>query len=408
MSDRLEPYHFHEREWESYDDLREWFEWEVPETFNMAHYVCDRWADERGRVALFGEDDEGNRQTYTFWQFRGLANRLANYLRAQGVERGDRVGINASQRPETAIAHVAIWKLGAVSIPLSTLFGTEGLRYRLDDAGAVACIVEASNLDTYREIYGDVDSLDTTLTLDADPQGEEVDFHDALDGQSRAFETVETDAEENALLIYTSGTTGDPKGVLHAHRVLLGHLPLFLTTLCNVRLDERDVFWTPSEWAWIATLFDVLFPALFYGRPVLAYDGGQFDPGVAFDLLDRYGVTNYFAPPTALRMMMQVEDASAYEVDSVRAVASGGEALGQSVVDWAEDVFAGATVHEGYGQTEANMLVGGCTALFPFREGRMGRAAPGHEVAVVDPETAEPTVAPGEVGEIAVRYEGDP
>jgi acetyl-CoA synthetase len=405
---RLDAYHFYEEEWEDYDALRRGFDWEVPDRFNIAAYTCDRWAEERGRAALFYEDADGHTESYTFRQLRNAANRLANHLADAGVERGDRIGVNSPQRPETVIAHLAAWKLGATSIPLSTLFGPDGLRYRLDDGSAVAAVVDGSNLEAFREARAGLPDLHTVLTLDADPTSEETEFDDALAGSSREFDTVDTAAEDESLLIYTSGTTGDPKGVRHVQRVLLGHLPLFLTTFGNMELTDGDVFWTPSEWAWIASLFDVVFPAMYYGRPVLAYRGGQFDPETAFELIERYGVTNYFAPPTALRMMQQVEDPGRFDVDSLRAIASGGESLGLSIAEWADEVFAGAVVHEGYGQTEANMLVGDCTALFESREGKIGLAGPGHEVAIVDPDTAEATVPRGETGEIAVRYEGDP
>jgi acetyl-CoA synthetase len=407
---RLDAYHFYEREFEDYDALLDSFEWEVPESFNMAEYVCDRWADEKSRVALFADDGAGGRETYTFWQLRNAADALANHLQERGVSRGDRVGINAAQRPETVVSHIACWKLGAVSVPLSTLFGTDAVAYRLDDAGAVACIVGDSNVETVREAAGEVPSLETTLTIGVDdPEGGETDFWTAVDSSPREFETVDTDAEEDAIIIYTSGTTGDPKGVRHAHRVLLGNLPLFVTCFCDMELGDGDVFWTPSEWAWVATLFDVVFPALFYGRPVVAHTADEgFDPETAMSLIERYGVTNYFAPPTALRMMSQLESTDEWNVSSVRVIPSGGESLGQSIVEWAEDVFDGAAVHEAYGQTEANMVAGDCTALVESVEGKIGKPAPGHELAIVDPETAEANVESGDVGEIAVRYEDNP
>ena len=404
---RLDAYHFYEEDFESYDHLHNAFEWEVPPEFNMARYLCDRWADEEGRVALYAENAAGDERTYTYAEMRDVTNRLANYLEDRGVERGDRVGVNAPQKPETVFVHVAAWKLGAVSVPLSTLFGPDALSYRLEDSDAVACVVDESNVENLREVREDLHGLETVLTVDADAEADETDFWGAIEGVSNEFETVETDAEDDAIIIYTSGTTGEPKGVRHAHRVLLGHLPLFLTTFCNVEMNETDVYWTPSEWAWVASLFDTVFPGLYYGKPVLAYAGGPFDAEKALELVEKYEVTNFFAPPTALRMMMQV-DAEGYEVETMRAIASGGESLGQSIVDWAEAVFAGAAVHEGYGQTEANLIVGDCTALTEFREGKMGRAAPGMDIEIVDPETAEATVETGEVGEIAVRYAGNP
>ncbi|MFC6716824.1 acyl-CoA synthetase [Natrialbaceae archaeon GCM10025810] len=414
-TDRLEAYHFYEDEWNDYEELREEFEWEVPVRFNMAAYVCDRWAESAGdRIALYAENDRGERETYTYGEFHGATNRLANALADLGVERGDRIGVNVPQAPENLFAHVAAWKLGAVSVPLSTLFGPDALAYRLDDSESRVCVVDESNLDALREARDEVPSLETALTVgDVDPREEagERAFWDVVDDADASFETVDTDAEDDAIIIYTSGTTGDPKGVLHAHRVLLGHLPLFVTTFCNMELGEDDVYFTPAAWAWVASLFDVVFPGLYYGKTILAYDGGSFDPEAAFELLERYDVTNVFAPPTALRMMMQVDDpAERYDVDTVRVIPSGGESLGQSIADWAGETFDGAAVHEGYGQTEANLLVGDCTALAEFREGKMGLAGPGHDVRIVDPDAAdpEPIDEPGEIGEIAVRYDGDP
>ncbi|WP_226008215.1 acyl-CoA synthetase [Natrinema salinisoli] len=410
VMDELEAYHFYDEEWDDYDSLREAFEWEIPETFNMAAYVCDRWTDEKERVAIFADDGEGDRETYTYRRLRNDANTVANALRERGVDRGDRVAINLRQRPETIVAHVACWKLGAVSVPLSTLFGTEAVSYRLNDADAVACFVGESNVDTVRDIAGDSPSLENVITVgDIAPEGDELAYRELVDSHSQEFETVETAAEDDAIIIYTSGTTGDPKGVRHAHRVLLGNLPLVVTGFCNMELRESDVFWTPSEWAWVATLFDVVFPALFYGKPVVAHTADEsFDPETAMEIIERHGVSVFFGPATALRMMEQLDNPDQWDVSSMRCLPSGGESLGQSIVEWARDVFDGAAVHEAYGQTEANMLAGDCTALTEFRDGKIGRAAPGHEIAIVDPDTAEETVETGEVGEIAVRYEGNP
>ncbi|HKJ58968.1 MAG TPA: acyl-CoA synthetase, partial [Halobacteriales archaeon] len=305
---RLDAYHFYEREWADYRELAEEFEWEIPETFNIASYVCDRWADDGDRVAIFAESGDGDRRTYTFREVRDVTNRLANFLREEGIERGDRVAVNTPQSPETVFAHVAIWKLGAVSVPMSTLFGPDALEYRLADCDVRAVVVDESNVEALRAIEGSVDSLETVLTVGvADREADERDLYSAIDGHSTQFDPVETRAEENAIILYTSGTTGDPKGVVHAHRSLLGFLPTIVTTVGNGEVRPDDVFWSPSEWAWIGTLFLVVFPPLFYGNPTVAYDAGKFDPEEAFELIDRYGVTNFFAPPTALRMMMQVE-----------------------------------------------------------------------------------------------------
>lgn len=408
---RLDAYHLYEREWDSYEQLRDAFEWELPERFNVAEYVCDRWADDRGRVALFAEDASGARETHTFWDLRNEANRLANFFESRDVGRGDRVGVNLPQVPETLVSLLAAWKLGAVPVPLSTLFGPEAMGFRLGDAEAAACVVHASNVGSLRAVRDDLDAMETVVTVgDVEPEAGETALEEATAGQSRQFETATTTPDDDGLLIYTSGTTGPPKGVRHGHRVLLGYLPGTVMTIFDMTMEAEDLVWAMPEWAWVGSLFGEVLPAMFFGVPQLAYHrGGPFDPEAAFELIERHAVTITFLPPTALRMMMQVDDpAGRYDLSSMRVIMSGGESVGDSLVAWAADVFDGAAIHEAYGQTEQNPLVGDCTALFPFKEGTMGRPRIGREVRIVDPETAEPTVATGEVGEIAVRHEGDP
>jgi acetyl-CoA synthetase len=407
---KLETYHFHEQDWEEYDELVDAFEWEIPENFNVATYICDRWADEYpDRVALQIKDDPRGQGEYTYGEIQTAANRLANYLTTKGIERGDRIGVNVPQKPEAVIAHVAIWKIGAVSVPLSTLFGPDALEYRLGDCAASACVIDESTIDVYREICDNLDNVSTALTVgDVNQEGGETDFWEALEGHSGGLETETVPADHDLTIFYTSGTTGDPKGVRHAHRMLLGHLPLFASWFTNLELTEDDVYWTPASWTWMGGLGIVVLPGMFYGATVVGWNK-QFEGTDVFGLIEEFGITNYWIPPTALRMMMQEDElAERHDVSSVRTITSGGESLGQTIIDWVKETFEGASIHEGYGQTEANMIVGGCEPLGAMKQGKMGRAAPGQDVEILDPDTAEPTVEPGEVGEIGVRYEGNP
>jgi len=404
----LPAYRFYRTEDPDYTTLRDDFEWEVPDTFNIAWYTCDRWATDDDRTAIYQDAPNVSRETYTYGELQTATDALATYLHDNGITAGDRVGVNTPQRAETLLAHLACWKLGAVSIPLSTLFGPDALAYRLENADAAAAIVDETNLEDFHEIRDDVASLHTVLTVgDIAQPTDDVNLWDAINHTTPDVEIAETDADDDAIILYTSGTTGDPKGVRHGHRVLLGHLPLYVTAFANNDIRDDDVLWTPAEWAWIASLFATVVPTLYYGNSVVAYNGDQFDPDTGFDIIDRYEVTQFFAPPTALRMMSQV-DPSGYSVDSVRCIGSGGESVSQSIVEWAEATFDGAPIHEGYGQTEANALIGDCTVLMPFKDGTMGKPAIGHEVAIVDPDTAIPLTEPDTVGEIAVRYEGNP
>lgn len=407
---RIGAYHFHETAPRDYEQLREAFEHDVPEQFNMAGYVCDRWADGSDRPALIFEPADGETERYTFDEFDREASRLADYLASRGVGRGDRVGVNVPQKPETLLTHVAAWKLGAVSVPLSTLFGPDAVRYRLGDCDAVAGVVDAENVDAVRAARADLDALDTVVTVgDVAPAADEVAWETAVDGQATDREAVETDADEDAVMIYTSGTTGQPKGVRHAHRVLLGYLPGIVSGLFEFEVRDDDVVWAVPEWAWVGTLFGQVLPSMYYGVAQVAHhSGGPFDAERTFEIMDEHDVTRSFLPPTALRMMAQVDAPDErYDLASMATIASGGEPVGQDIVDWAATTFSGATVGEAYGQTEHNPLVIDCPELYEFREGTMGKPVIDKEVAIVDPETAEP-LDPGEVGEIAVRYEGDP
>jgi len=410
MIERPDAYEFYERAWGSYEELRAEFEWSVPEQFNIAASICDYWAEtEPERTALFVENAEGQRSEHTFGEIRDAANRLANHLAEAGIARGDRVGVFMAEKPATAITHVAAWKLGAVTVPLSTLFGTEAIRYRLEDSGALACVVDEQTVETLRAVEGDLEHLQDVLTVGVETERGEADFWDTIEEYPPDFETVETDAEETAVIIYTSGTTGQPKGVAHAHRVLLGHLPNMVFTMYNMAVTDEDVVWSIAEWSWIAGLFATLSSAWYYGMSVLAYDsqGGQFDPVTAMELMDRYDVTCFFGIADAFRMMRhEVADIDAYDIDSLRGNLDGGN-LDQDLVDWTERAL-GSPALNAFGQTEANMLIGENPEFIEHRDGTVGKPLLGHDVTLVDPDTAEPTVGTDEVGEIAVRYEDNP
>ena len=405
---RIEAYRFHEREWDSYEDLYEAFEWEIPERFNAATYCCDRWAEaDPDRIAIHAIETEGERQ-YTYGDLQSVANRLANHLQARGIERGDRVGVSGAQKVEFVAAHLATWKLGAVTVPLSLLFGPDGLGYRLRDSGASAFVADAAALEALRETRGDCEDLDTVLTVDGEPREGETEFHAAIEGESATFETRETDAEEPAALLYTSGTTGPPKGAVHAHRFLLGALVVYLTVGWNTDPSRDRPMYSPVEWSWVATMYVGLLSSLYYGGSIVADADPEFDPERTLEIVERYGVGSIAGPTTVYRMLMGGPGIDRYDLSSLEVAVQGGEALGQEVVEWLRDVAGDAAVHEAYGQTEAGVFVGDCEALgIEHRPGRMGKPLPGSEVAVIDPETPE-RVPDGEVGEIALRYEDNP
>ncbi len=384
---------------QNYDGVYQSFCWQIPEFYNIGVDICDKWAHQRYRLALIYEDENGQVEKYTFWDLKRLSNRLANGFKACGVGAGDRIGILLPQCPQTALSHIAAYKIGAIAIPLFTLFGTDALAYRLSNSQARVIVTDAVNLPKILEIRPNLPDLQTVLVTGGDGYENVLDFGDVLAKGSSDFHPLQTRADDPALIIYTSGTTGPPKGALHAHRTLLGHLP-GVEFPHNFFPRDDDFFWTPADWAWIGGLIDVLFPSWHHGIPVLAHRARKFDPEEAFHLIARYGIRNAFMPPTALKLMRQVKDPKSRHDYRMRSIGSGGETLGEKLLDWGREVM-GLTINEFYGQTECNLIVGCCADIMEIRPGSMGKAIPGHGVDVVD-EQGQP-VKEGIVGEIAVK-----
>ncbi len=357
----------------NYDRAYSDFRWDIPQSLNMATQVCDDWiARDPDRLAILDLSDLDRPMAYTYAELGQHAATLAHRLVALGVGPGDRVGVLRTQGIWTAAAHIAIWKIGAISIPLFKLFGPDALRSRVVDAGAKVVITDHGG-------HAGLVDLDVISFAPDDMMP-----HD------KPFETVNTTSETPAVLIYTSGTTGAPKGALHAHRILTGHLP-------GVEMShdflgrEGDRIWTPADWAWIGGLFDVLMPGLALGVPVIAARMEKFTAQGAANICAAGHVRNVFFPPTALRMLKAADQS----IHGLRSVGSGGEPLGAEMLDWGRRAF-GLTINEFYGQTECNMTVSSCQPLFDTKPGAIGKPVFGHDVQIID-ENGQPTFGEGDI-----------
>ena len=428
----------------AYQRLHRDFVWQVPEFFNMANACCGRWAalpNASTKVAVRAYSTGAEGTFYTYSELQDQANRLANALAALGVARGDRVAIVLPQRFETAVAYMAVLQMGAVAMPLSQLFGPEALEFRLQDSEAVVAIGDAQTLPGLASVRGRCPSVrsvvgvwDTTAPQHLADQ----DYQATLARASNVFAPVATRAEDPAILIYTSGTTGNPKGALIPHRALIGNLTGFLCSqnffgfirnqppaqveqaqaahiLMSAQAASVDalpathaVFWSPADWAWTGGLMDALLPTLYFGRPIVAFNG-RFSPQLAFELLRDCGVTHTFLFPTALKAMMKAYPGSTSQTVQqqfglqLQAIMSAGEAVGDAVFDYCQRQL-GVTVNEMFGQTEINYIVGNSSLVWPPKPGSMGFGYPGHRLAVIDDDGVE--CGSEVVGEVAVnRYD---
>ena len=340
---------------ETFEALRRDFRWKIPNDFNIGRVVADDWAAKHpARVCLQHFSPDGQHRSMTYGELASQSSALAEALTELGVARGDRVALLMPQCFETVIAHVAIYKMGAIALPLALLFGEEALEYRLRDAGACVIVTNSFGLQRLKAIKARLPALQTVISVDG-PGPDVIGFRSMIEGRSGLFDIVESGPDTPALMIYTSGTTGPPKGALHGHRVLTGHIPGF--QLAHDYLPQPgDKIWTPSDWAWAGGLLNALLPALMLGVPVVSSPAQKFDPHMAFRIMAEMKVRNAFIPPTALRLLKAVEKPrEAYNL-VLRSIGSAGESLGRETYEWVKTAL-GIVPNEFYGQTECNLVV---------------------------------------------------
>ena len=375
------------------------FEITIPSQSNIARNTVERYAAERpDQVAFIFEDEDLSLRTWTFAELNRDASRLAHGLVELGIGRGDRVALHTGMLPETGILHMALYKLGAIAVTLSQLYGADTLAHILNHAEAVAIVTQNQAWDQFRGREDEFPTLKHRIVVGG-AQGDEIAFDDLFaDGAGKdTFAAVDTKADDVALLMYTSGSTGLPKGIMHGHRILEAYVPS-LSLVYNLDRDDPDaVFWSPADWAWVGGLLDLLLIAWRFGRTVVT-SGHRFDAEWAFEFMARRGVTHSFMTPTALKRLAQVAEPKKQWPDlKLSVVCTGGEALPGAVLDWAEKDL-GIVCNEFYGLTEVNHLIGSCKALYPSLPGSMGIAYPGHATTIVD-ANGDP-LADGEEGEI--------
>lgn len=369
----------------------------IPEYANIAADTVTKHATgpRAERTALVYEAEDGTLERYSYAALESRASAFAASLRSLGIEAGARVAVHTGQRPATAIAHLAVYKMGAIAVTVSELYGPDTVSHILNDSGAVAIITTDQGWSPYRGQLTRFTDLRYVIVKGV-PGPDEHAFDDLSSGNGAVFEAVRTKAEDPALLIYTSGSTGAPKGILHAHRAV--HAYNVSTSLFyNLEVFESDlVFWTPADWAWVGGLNDTVFPAWMHGHTMVGCQH-RFDAEWAMAFMARHGVTHGFFTPTALKRLSQVQRPRERFDVTLRSVFTGGESLPADTLRWLSNELR-IVCNEGYGLTEVNHMTGNCQALRPAKAGSMGFELPGHVTALVD-ESGQP-VPDGEIGEV--------
>lgn len=383
----------------TYENLVNDFRWDMPETFNIGTAVSDEWAaKEPDRVCLQHFDPAGQHQSLTYRQLTDQSSSVANGLISLGIKAGDRVAILLPQSFETVIAHVAIYKLGAIALPLALLFGPDALLYRLKDAGVSALFTDEFGFRKVNAIRGQLPDLKQVILTDAQAP-ETAHFGELVEKHAPHFDPMKTSPHDPAMMIYTSGTTGPPKGALHGHRVLLGHIP-GIQMAHEFMPQPGDRFWTPSDWAWAGGLLNCLLPGLLLGVPVVSSPAQKFDADMAFRIMVDMDVRNAFIPPTALRLMRSVKNPLGKYALNLRTLGSAGESLGRETYEWIRSTLK-IVPNEFYGQTECNFVLSNMASLGITRSGSMGKPVAGHTVSILK---MDGTPAPaGVVGQVAVK-----
>ena len=348
------------------------------------------------KIAISYEDQKGKIIKFTFDEVEKMSHGLASKLSSLGYKFGSYVAIHTGQHPDTAIAHMAICKIGGVAVTLSQLYGPETLKHAMNDCRVEVLITNKKEWEKIKEKKNNnFPFLKHVILREADENKNEISLLGAYNYKSN-FRPNFGSANDPALLMYTSGSTGKPKGILHGHRVLASYKPS-INLFFNLSMKEENaVYWSPSDWAWVGGLLDMLFPAWMAGKTI-ATSEDRFNAEWAYKFIEKHKVTHTFLAPTAIKRMAQIDNPRDKYDLSLKVICTGGEALASETLEWVENKL-GVICNEFYGMTEVNHLVGNCSALYPRKAGSMGRIYPGHKVLLIDEKQNE--VDTEKVGEI--------
>jgi len=382
---------------DKYDKLYKNFEWEVPEYYNFGFDVCDKWAEDRTKLALISIDRTGKHDRYhTFYDLSMASNKFTNFLKKIGVKKGDRILVILQSIPEWYISLIGMFKLGVVPMPGTVLLTAKDIEYRINRAEANMVITDMDHADIVESVKAKCPTLKHMMLVDG-KRADWYNYDEEMGEVSREInrKNIEKTRSSDPMLIYfTSGTTGHPKMVLHTHSYPLGHE---VTAKFAQALTSKDLHWTVSETGWAKAAWGKLFGQMIVGAAVIQWETpGRFDADGLLRAMEKYGVTTFCAPPTVYRLLIQM-DLSKYNL-KLRHCLSAGEPLNPEVIRAWKEAFD-LDIYDFYGQTETVCVLSNYSFM-PMKYGSVGKPTPGHDVRIVDDKGKE--LKPGEVGNIAI------
>jgi acetyl-CoA synthetase/medium-chain acyl-CoA synthetase len=372
------------------------FRWEVPESYNFAFDVVDRWAADVQQLAMLWVNERGDEKRLTFRDFAARSNQVGNALRTMGMRQGDRILLILPRLPEWWEAVLGIMKIGAISMPGTTLLTPKDVAYRLQSAEAKAVITDDEGALKVESVAGECPALQLKILHGAEREGW-VNYTRAVASASTNLKREPTHSDAPMMIYFTSGTVGYPKMVLHTHASYsIGHI---VTGKYWLNLNRTDLHWNLSDTGWAKAAYSNLFGPWIMGAALFTFDGrGRFDARQTLEFLERYPISTFCAPPTAYRLLV-LEDLARYKLSALRYCVGAGEPLNPEVIEsWQRGT--GQTIRDGYGQTETVILVANFPHV-PVKPGSMGKPSPGFTIGVVDDEGHE--VPAGMEGDIAVK-----
>jgi acetyl-CoA synthetase len=364
--------------------------WKIPATYNMGKDMIYSPQEDKTAFIFF---DGKNKKEFSYRDLKNISQKLAGFFKEK-ISLGDRVAIISHILPEVVFLHMGVYLAGGIVMPVSYLLGKDAIKTRIEKGSPKIIFADDENEQKVREILESSD-----LKIEQKPIVLNIKEVENIISLSSPFSGIDTYFDDPAILLFTSGSEGEPKGVLHAHKILIGRTEIF--KYMTYPLEDNEIIWDIADWGWMAGMFYGPFPAMRLKIPFLLFRPKKFDPILVVEFMENFGVTTAFIPPSALRSIFSEVKPDKLRKLKLKRILSAGESVGQALHDMAKDILK-IPITEFYSQTEAGPLITNSPYFFPVISGSCGKVPPGLKVGIFD-ENLQEIKEEGQ-GEVWVRF----